>query len=179
MQKVIRRTMLAERQAARRNAKRDDIQYRQRRKNDLEQARFHRRQEVKGFKAAKLALREDWELGPLAPKRDVGDQAEIYGTIDSSIMKRPVLPMKERLEQLKFVGGRGYSLIGKGDRVAILHGREKGKIGKIMEMDKERGECKIEGMNMVFFHHPSNDLNCKIVADEKIRSISSSPGGCR
>jgi large subunit ribosomal protein L24 len=152
MQKVIRRTILAEKQAVRRAAKRQEKKQREWRKNNMEQARFQRRDEVDQIKKARQARREDWELGPLAPRRDVGNQKETWGTINSLRSKGPVLAKKERWEQRLFVGGK-YPTIVVNDRVAIMEGRDKGKIGTIVEMDFSRGECKIEGLNMVCLHH--------------------------
>jgi ribosomal protein L24 len=37
----------------------------------------------------------------------------------------------------------------KGDRVVLLEGRDKGKIGKITNVDTKRVECTVEGLNMV------------------------------
>ena len=114
----------------------------------MEQARFQRRDEVEQIKAARIARREDWELGPLAPKRDVGDKAETYGTVNTLRSKGPVLTKKARWDQRLYIGGK-YPTIVVGDRVAIMEGRDKGKIGMVVEMDFSRGECKVEGLNMV------------------------------
>ena len=117
----------------------------------MEQARFQRRDEIDQIKKARQARREDWELGPLAPKRDVGNQKETWGTINSLRSKGPVLAKKERWEQRLFVGGKHPTIV-VNDRVAIMEGRDKGKIGTIVEMDFSRGECKVEGLNMVCLH---------------------------
>jgi large subunit ribosomal protein L24 len=154
MQKVIRRTILAEKQAIRRAAKRSEIKQRDRLKNTLEQQGFHRRQQVAEIKAARLQRREDWELGPLKPKRDVGDKRLTYGTIDTMRTKGPVLTERQREEQRAHIGGK-YKTIIAGDRVVITQGRDMGKIGQVIEMDDERGECKVEGLNMVYLHPPS------------------------
>jgi large subunit ribosomal protein L24 len=148
MQKVIRRTILAEKQAVRRAAKRNEKKQREWRKNTLEQGRFQKRDEVGQIKAARLARKEDWELGPLAPKRDVGLQQETYGTINTLRSKGPVLTKKARWDQRLYIGGK-YPTIVVDDRVVITEGRDKGKIGVVTEMDFSRGECKVEGLNMV------------------------------
>lgn len=151
MQKVIRRTVLAEKQAARRLIRRKDKNAREWAKSQREQVLFTRRDEVKQIKEARLARREDWELGPLAPKRDVGDKKDTYGTVNSQRTRGQPLKYSEREEKLKSVGGRYLNIV-KGDRVVLLVGRDKGKIGEIMETDPQRGECKVRGLNMVSFN---------------------------
>lgn len=152
MQKVIRRTLLAEKQAARRLAKRKDKNIREWAKTSREQVLHARRQETSSIKNARLNRREDYELGPLAPKRDVGDVKDTYGTTDGSRMRsQPIDPRK--IEQvLKDVGyekkWRTVHFV-VGDRVVMLEGKDKGRIGYISAIDIPKGEATIEGMNMV------------------------------
>jgi large subunit ribosomal protein L24 len=63
-------------------------------------------------------------------------------------MRGPTLTTPERRDALKDVGGRYLTLV-KGDRVVLLEGRDKGKIGKITATDRIRAECTVEGLNMV------------------------------
>ena len=160
MQKVIRRTILAEKQAVRRAAKRQEKKQREWRKNALEQGRFQRKDEIDNIKKARQALREDWELGPLAPKRDVGADKDAYGTISTLRSRGPVLTQKARWDQRKWIGGK-YPTIVVEDRVAIMEGRDKGKIGTLMDIDLTRGECKVEGLNMVCPLTSAAILNCR------------------
>ena len=150
MQKVIRRTILAEKQAHRRNAKRRAAKKFETAKGHREQNAFVRKDLTQGIKQRRLERREDWELGPLAPRRDVGDKKDTFGTVSTQRMRGPVLK-EERREILKQVGGRYLNLV-KGDRVVLLDGRDKGKIGKILSTDKLRAECVVEGLNMVCPH---------------------------
>lgn len=101
----------------------------------------------KDIKTARAVRREDWELGPLAPKRDAGEQKDTYGTLSALRMQGRQLSMEERLE-LNPTGGR-YPTIVAQDRVVLLEGRDKGKIGKIVSVDRKRQECTVEGLNMV------------------------------
>ncbi len=101
------------------------------------------------IKAARLARREDWELGPLAPKRDVGLKKDTYGTVNTMRLRGRELTLEERLK-LNPEGGR-YPTIVAGDRVVILQGRDKGKIGKVAALDAARQEVTVEGLNMVCF----------------------------
>ena len=160
MQKVIRRTILAENQAARRLARRKETARRERAKSLREQAGFSNRDESATLKAARIARREDWELGPLAPRRDVGDARDTYATINSQRSRGPELGMRERMERKNAVGGR-YMNIVTGDRVVLLEGRDKGKIGKISNIDVPRGECTVEGLNMVSLLRLQDSIDLK------------------
>jgi large subunit ribosomal protein L24 len=155
MQKVIRRTVMAEKQAARRLAKRKADNARQAAKSEREQARMARSLEVRDIKQAAINRREDWELGPLAPRRDVGTMKDAYATVDGQRLRGPVLPLKEREAIMKAWGGgwgnwkTDHLNIAEGDRMVVLEGRDKGKIGTITAIDIERCEVTLEGLNMV------------------------------
>ena len=148
MQKVLRRTVLAEKQAARRLSKKRDKKRFEAAKGNREQNAFFRRDVAKEIKQRRFERREDWELGPLAPRRDVGDKKDTFGTVSTQRMRGPTLTTPERRDALKDVGGRYLTLV-KGDRVVLLEGRDKGKIGKITSTDRIRAECTVEGLNMV------------------------------
>jgi large subunit ribosomal protein L24 len=150
MQKVIRRTLFAEQQAARRLARKKEKADQLWRRQNRQERQMSRQKEVRYIKAAQLARREDWELGPLAPRRDVGDDKDTYGTIDQALLQFPTIHKDKREEVLKNVGGKYLNIV-KGDRVVLLEGRDKGKIGKIIDLDASRGMCKVEGLNMVCY----------------------------
>ena len=121
------------------------------------------------IREARVARREDWILGPLAPRRDKGDNA--YGTISLEELRplkgglgRAVLT--ERGRGGARIGGRRSgkgkvvgmswteSLIYEGDRVAILsdkgpESREFGKIGTVSRVRRVEREVEIEDMNLV------------------------------
>ncbi|KAH6722384.1 hypothetical protein BKA61DRAFT_174393 [Leptodontidium sp. MPI-SDFR-AT-0119] len=170
MQKVFRHTVLAERQAARRSAKRTELKFRAKWKNERDQSNYHRKDEVKYIKDARLARREDYEMGPLAPKRDVGDQKDTYGTVSLNRMRGRPLHGKEKWDILDFWGGRFLNIV-RGDRVVILEGRDKGKIGKLIEIDTKRAECKIEGLNMMDINVPQYMISPEEADQRPIRSI--------
>ncbi|KAE8453045.1 hypothetical protein EG329_012232 [Mollisiaceae sp. DMI_Dod_QoI] len=170
MQKVIRRTVLAEKQAARRLGKRRDKLSREWAKTNREQDRHLRREATGQLKQARLNRREDWELGTLAPRRDVGDSKDTYATVHTQRMRGTILQGKDKHEALKIVGGR-YSNIVKGDRVVLLEGRDKGKIGKITNTDKLRAECTVEGLNLIDVAIPSYMVNEQDPDKRPIRTV--------
>ena len=140
MQKVFKRTALAKAQAARRaniraSKERSTERVLQRKEQD-----FLSRRVYLDIKAAQLARREDRELGPLAPKRDVGTMKDTYGTMDPRRLRGLKKSKEERGEA---------QLIVPGDRVVLVEGRDKGRIGEVKSVDKERHECIVAGLNMV------------------------------
>jgi large subunit ribosomal protein L24 len=149
MQKVIRRSVLAKAQAVRRLARRKERDIRITNRSKREQENYVKKEVATDIKAARLARREDWELGPLAPKRDVGLKKDTYGTISTMRLRGKELSLEERLK-LNPDGGR-YPTIVAGDRVVLLQGRDKGKIGKVAALDAARQEVTVEGLNMVRF----------------------------
>ena len=148
MQKVIRRAFFAEKQAARRTARKKERSTRSWLSQVRRETKETYAQEVKQLRAAQTARREDWELGPLAPRRDVGNDKAAYGTVDQNQLRLRMLDYDRRAEALKSIGGRFLNIV-KGDRVVLLEGRDKGKIGKITEVDLPRAACRVEGLNMV------------------------------
>ncbi|KAF2399072.1 hypothetical protein EJ06DRAFT_69238 [Trichodelitschia bisporula] len=104
---------------------------------------------VENMKAARIARREDYELGPLAPNRHAGEQGEKYGTAAGQLLQYYKLPRNE-LERAK--KRRGENEFRVNDRVVVLRGRERGKIGTVFEVQDET--MKILGVNHVEMHVP-------------------------
>ncbi|KAK0107093.1 hypothetical protein ONS95_003800 [Cadophora gregata] len=170
MQKVFRRTILAEKQVARRATKRTQKKLRDKWSNQRDQNNYHRKDEIKTIKDARLARREDYELGPLAPRRDVGTNKDTYGTVSLTRMHGRPLHGKERSDILDFWGGK-FLNIQVGDRVVILEGRDKGKIGKIKDINTKSADCTIEGLNMMDIHLPAYALSAEDPDQRPLRSI--------
>ncbi|KAM0795077.1 hypothetical protein BDR22DRAFT_872599 [Usnea florida] len=130
------------------------------------------------IREARVARREDWILGPLAPHRDKGDNA--YGTMSLGEMRplkggmgRAVLTERNRggarisgrrRGKGKKVGmGWSKSLIYEGDRVAVLsdqgpESREFGRIGTVSKVMRAEREVEIEDMNLVDVKLPPEQL---------------------
>jgi large subunit ribosomal protein L24 len=106
------------------------------------------REEDKRYAESKKTHQENWELGPLAPRRDVGKKKETYGALDAQYMQSPQ-PKRAEAEEILALWGGKFLNIREGDRVVILEGRDKGKIGPVQSIDKKRAEVTVEGMNMV------------------------------
>ena len=141
MQKLLRRTALVKRQAARKAVARQgksDSDDRKLRLNEQKNINVSVRRDTR---AARLARHEDWLLGPLAPKRDVGNAKETYGTMDPRRLRAVDKPKDQR---------KDWGIV-EGDRVVIVQDghRERGKIGKVREVRQEAQECFVMGLNRV------------------------------
>jgi large subunit ribosomal protein L24 len=148
MQKILRRSALAEAQAVRRRVKRRDYDLRMKRKNQRENDNYKLRLVNANIVQERKNRREDYELGPLAPRRDVGSQKETYGTVSQWAMTGPKLTWEQRKEMYPDTALR-YLNIRVDDRVVLLQGRDKGKIGKVLQIDRMKMEVVVEGLNLV------------------------------
>lgn len=149
MQKVIQRAARAEAQAARRNAIRLEKYRSAKRTSEKTSYRLNLKMASLDIKKARIARREDRELGPLAPRRDVGDLKDTYGTIESSRLRGPLKRPEDRKEA---------QLIVAGDRVVVTEGRDKGRIGEVSSVDRKRHEAIVKGLNMVCDISPPSGL---------------------
>ena len=141
MQKLLRRTELAKRQAARKYAARKEKWESDTRKLRVQEQKVTNISIRNDRRAALVARHEDWHLGPLAPKRDVGDAQYTYGSLDS----RRFRGVEKPKEEVKNWG------IVRGDRVVIVQNGhpERGRIGTVTEVREEAEECFVKGMNRV------------------------------
>ncbi|EME38583.1 hypothetical protein DOTSEDRAFT_57626 [Dothistroma septosporum NZE10] len=146
MQKIIRRTEKATRVAARQKARQDDHT----KKGEAWERNQNRvrvvREQNQAIREDRVNRRIDWESGPLAPRRDVGDRAKTYG---AQSMYNMMLPDKDPESRPK------WSHIAEGDRAVIIRGRDKGKIGIVGEVNLEKAAVQVTGLNLLDIHLPS------------------------
>lgn len=140
MEKIAQRTARATRNAANKLAK-----ARRHEKNGEAWERNQnvirsRRAAAENVRDARKNRREDWETGLLAPRRDVGDQKETYGATSLYHLQMPDLGPASQPKWLPFR---------EGDRVVVMKGREKGKIGLVDDVSKKQGTVKVRGVNVV------------------------------
>ena len=104
---------------------------------------------------ARTARREDWALGPLAPNRIGND--DNYGCVEPTEtkgIKNLDLVRKGRSPHMSKEMKWEDNMIEKGDRVVIIAtegpaSRDRGKVGRVREVRKDRWEVMIDGLNMV------------------------------
>lgn len=148
MQKLIKRAAQAQRQVARRATKDLELQHRHQRGRSrmaMREAVAELRQNIKD---ARRARNEDWHMGPLAPKRDLGFND--YGTISEPTrldwsnhglhQPRP----KVLDQRCAWAGGAKQLCLTPQDRVVILGGPDKGKIDRIQSVQAETGTVTLE-----------------------------------
>jgi large subunit ribosomal protein L24 len=140
MQNVIRRTTLARNQAVRRVKIQQKQEVREEVKTFLREQSQREKNKHQLSKDSRLRRRDDWLRGAIAPKVDSGLQAETYGTAPPFGMALPKIPTHLRRKYVNFA---------KGDRVAILKGPDKGKIGVVDSVDLERESVTLKDHNIV------------------------------
>lgn len=80
----------------------------------------------------------------------MGEDKDKYGTLGTGALKGPILEEAAREKERASIGGKWMNIV-KGDRVVLLEGRDKGKIGKIIDVNTESCEFTVEGLNRVCF----------------------------
>ncbi|SLM40405.1 Translation protein SH3-like domain [Lasallia pustulata] len=141
MQKVLRRTALAKRQAARRAANRagaDNTEQRRIRQNNNGITGATIQADIQ---AERLARREDWIMGPLAPRRDVGENKDLYGTVSTRRLQGVDVAEDKRKDWCLKVNDRVV--------IAVEGHRDRGKIGQIREIREKAQEAFVAGLNRV------------------------------
>jgi large subunit ribosomal protein L24 len=147
MQKLLRRTAQAERQVARRVAKRKgkDASY-ERGEAVQTTAQFITPNLRWQRKVERAARREDWDMGPVAPRRDT--LASTMNRHSTTIQQWGVLANQRVFHQLKctdaekaaiaaWAGGVERLCLAEGDRVVVIEGPWKGKIAPISNIYKD------------------------------------------
>ncbi|CAK4027154.1 Hypothetical predicted protein [Lecanosticta acicola] len=139
MQRVVQRAKRAERVATRQLEK-------QKRLRDAgegwgrKQAQLQTARRDRGFiRQERRQRKEDWELGPLAPRRDAGDKRTSYGSISIYEWIPGDVDPKKRVK---------WWHIAAGDRVVMLTGRDRGKIGTVSNVHPEKNALQIRNLNM-------------------------------
>ncbi|KAF2035514.1 hypothetical protein EK21DRAFT_54065 [Setomelanomma holmii] len=115
-------------------------------------------------KVRKTALKnakEDWQLGPLRPNRAIGEGADKFGALTAQQVQKPDIPVhtqknrnEARLdkglepEYPLVVDDEKYFHIKPEDRVMIVNGPEKGKIGVVQDIVERTHEIIVRGVNM-------------------------------
>ncbi|KAI2642089.1 hypothetical protein GGS21DRAFT_486946 [Xylaria nigripes] len=149
MQKILRRVATAERVVTKRQKIRD-LKYRRREKKESSQ--HHQGQVSRALSElteAKKAIRDDWAMGPLSPRKDIGEWEGALGSIGEARYTGPSsdLPLAVRNARCEWAGGAYYLNLAVGDRVVLLDGPDKGRIGNITDLDLGKAEVTVKDLN--------------------------------
>ena len=163
MQRILRINLQARNQAAKAARRKEYDTYRKDWKDYQRRYNIREKAQNELIKAEKKARKEDWILGSLAPRRDVGVNQDLYGTVKNLLYQGPVFPSKVRYgpkgnswddvpdgEKLwEGLGNEGNIVVG--DRVCVVKGKDSliGQIGKVKEVLSDTKELRLEGLNMV------------------------------
>ncbi|KAL1960195.1 hypothetical protein VTO42DRAFT_8738 [Malbranchea cinnamomea] len=139
MQRLARRAALARRQAERKAKAVAEKDRKHEWWANFQEKVAAQRDLLEQEKEERARRREDWLLGPLAPRRDVGEKFGLYGTVPSSRIQPPKVEKAKRRKYVNFAPG---------DRVCLIKGREKGKIGKVLTVNAEAETLTVDGVNM-------------------------------
>ncbi|KAK5149367.1 hypothetical protein LTS14_010975, partial [Recurvomyces mirabilis] len=139
MQKVVQRTVRAERVVNRKRAKRIDHADKGESWGRFQQRNRLVRANGANIKNARLNRAEDWALGSLAPRRDVGEKAKNYGAMTIYDINATDLNKKDQPKWIPY---------SEGDRVVVMTGRFKGKIGEVTETSEKQGTVRVKGVNV-------------------------------
>ncbi|RWA11550.1 hypothetical protein EKO27_g3526 [Xylaria grammica] len=148
MQKILRRVATAERVANKRKRTKQGHIWKQQKKQDMSDQTGQVRMARDEIKAAKQAIRNDWSMGALSPRTDVGDWQGAYGTIgEYRFSSAGRFTFAQRDARCQWAGGARYLNLAPGDRVVLLEGPDKGRIGPIYAISSETAEVTVEGLN--------------------------------
>ncbi|GAO19088.1 uncharacterized protein UV8b_07253 [Ustilaginoidea virens] len=148
MQKLAKRAAQAQRQATRRarqHVENEKIDHRIQNRDALKGALSEIRRNLKDARQARM---EDWEMGPLAPKRDLGfnnygvlKEAARFDWTNSGLHQAKPQLVEQRCA---WAGGvRQLNLVPQ-DRVLIMDGPDKGKIDRIKDVQAENGTVTLQ-----------------------------------
>ncbi|PGH07841.1 hypothetical protein GX51_01551 [Blastomyces parvus] len=147
MQKVIRRAALAANQAKRKARIQAERDRRDEIRKYFQERKRYQRSIFDQINAERKNRREDWLKGPLAPKRDAADLEGAYGALPPERLHPPNLPREDRPKFVNFA---------ERDRVVVLKGRERGKIGTVTLLDAEAGTVTLKGVGSVDIRYPDH-----------------------
>ncbi|KAI1132149.1 hypothetical protein F5Y10DRAFT_231663 [Nemania abortiva] len=148
MQKILRRVATAERVAAKRQKAKDFTRYKRIKKEAATQTKQQLSLARDEVEEGKQAIRDDWAMGALSPRTDVGKFHDAYGAIGEGRSSGAVrFPLAVRNARCQWAGGAYYLNLAVGDRVVLLDGPDKGRIGKISEINHDTGEVTVLDLN--------------------------------
>lgn len=157
MQRAIARTERAKTRFAKEKWREDRFRDYQKMKANRKERQEADSYKSETIKIARQRRKDEWGLGPLAPKLNVGPDGAEYGAM--SMQQFQGTPVREH-QKIKLWPIR------EDDRVVIVEPghRDRGKIGKVISRDQESNTLKVEGLNLVRL--PCFDNRYHFLADQ-------------
>ncbi|KAI5809591.1 hypothetical protein DFH27DRAFT_152354 [Peziza echinospora] len=141
--------------------KREKAEYLDRKAAFKNQVEFNRAFKVKKMKSRADEMEDKW-LGPLAPKRFASEkELSLKNAITQDEFQTPQVAKTDRIK---------FWNIAPKDRVLILKGSDKHKIGTVLSVNKETNTLVVEGLNMVTVEIPQYML--KADPNNKVTTFS-------
>lgn len=169
MDKLIQRTRMAERQAARKLLKAQAVRKRDKRIEAQNEQKQNRKEVGMHLRAAIRTRHEDWKLGPLAPSRhaSVVRGGRHWGSIGPGRARSSYDLLEDDLEaRCAWAGGSRHLCLTKGDRVAVVEGWLKGKIAVVKEVHKSVGAVDLGDIAKVSLVLKTRGRSPKPIAEE-------------
>jgi large subunit ribosomal protein L24 len=148
MQRVARQAVYAERRALQR---REQIEKSNKRRFDKEQ-KVHRQRWRTAMGRLKrdaiAALKTDVELGELAPRRDIGLEAERFGVLPDDFRMGPIAHPNvfQRLYDKRQTTTELFRSYKVDDKVIIVNGIGQGKVGFVKDVVWDAQKVRLSGM---------------------------------
>ncbi|KAK3345437.1 hypothetical protein B0H65DRAFT_206044 [Neurospora tetraspora] len=149
MDKLLRRVRMAEGMVARRAQRKNALLKRitERTQNKKNGEVFT--EAIQQRKAAIEARNEDWMLGPLAPRRELGEitlsSGNYYGSVSPTrALLENEVSEEERKARVAWCGSPKFVCIAPGDRVVVIEGHHKDLIGTIEKLNTRNMTVEIQ-----------------------------------
>ncbi|KAJ4405807.1 hypothetical protein N0V85_004614 [Neurospora sp. IMI 360204] len=149
MDKLLRRVRMAEGMVARRAQRKNALLKRitERTQNKKNGEVFT--EAIQQRKAAVEARNEDWMLGPLAPRRELGEitlsNGNYYGSLSPTrALLENEVSEEERKARVAWCGSPKFVCIAPGDRVVVTEGHHKDLIGTIEKLNTRNMTVEIQ-----------------------------------
>ncbi|KAI5784603.1 hypothetical protein EDC01DRAFT_201929 [Geopyxis carbonaria] len=141
MDKLLSRAHQAKAQAARRLQKHRDWNRRKRLTSTRKEHVAFQKIVSSDRKESRAEEKIDFRLGPMAPRRVVGKkEIEELGAFDQQRMIPPPVPVEYRIRNWNIVVN---------DRVVVLKGPDRHKIGLVKSIDRDSNSVTVEKLNMM------------------------------
>lgn len=149
MQKLVKRTAEAQRNAANRAKRKSLKEFQQ----GMSERRRENKRNTKGIatdlQRARRARSSAWDLGPIAPRRDTDGHMSFAAMGGSRMSPQVSLKAWEIEARCHWAGGSQHLNLAVGDRVVVMQGPDKGVIDKIAKLNMDTATVELSNTSKV------------------------------